>query len=449
MANSGKALLVNPWITDFAAHDLWARPLGLLVLGSMLRRAGWKTEYIDCLQRDPTDEGENAVPPTFGRFGTGKYRKEPMPAPEAVAGLERRYWRYGIPEELLEKKLARHRDASLVLVTCTMTYWYPGLRETIRTIRKVLPGSKVWLGGNYARLCREHAERHGGADRVFSGSMKEALEALGIELPDPFEDTRILDVAEAMEVVDEPRHAPLLLGIGCPQRCSYCASSVLWPGFRRVAPERAFRQLRVMNEKRGIRDFAFYDDALLFDANERIVPFLELVIRQGLDVRFHTPNGLFIRQLDGRLCSLMKEAGFETIRLGLETTGPSPVGVGGGKARMEDFDKACRNLFSAGFTRKQVGAYLLYGLPGQSPEQVAGAISTVAGFGVRPYLAEYSPIPGTVLFSRLPEKLQEALQREPLLQNNSCVPLWNESFDQQTMRQLKELARRHRALLDG
>ncbi|RME28226.1 MAG: hypothetical protein D6806_03270 [Deltaproteobacteria bacterium] len=65
-------MAVNLSITDFAAHDFWARPLGLLVLGSVLRRAGWKTEYIDCLERDATDEGKDAMPPTFGRFGAGK-----------------------------------------------------------------------------------------------------------------------------------------------------------------------------------------------------------------------------------------------------------------------------------------------------------------------------------------------------------------------------------------
>jgi hypothetical protein len=29
-------LLVNPWIHDFAAYDLWMKPLGLLYLGGIL-----------------------------------------------------------------------------------------------------------------------------------------------------------------------------------------------------------------------------------------------------------------------------------------------------------------------------------------------------------------------------------------------------------------------------
>ena len=33
-----KALLVNPWICDFAAYDLWLRPYGLLRVGAVLRK---------------------------------------------------------------------------------------------------------------------------------------------------------------------------------------------------------------------------------------------------------------------------------------------------------------------------------------------------------------------------------------------------------------------------
>jgi hypothetical protein len=35
-----RALLVNPWICDFATYDLWAKPLGLLQIAAYLRRAG-------------------------------------------------------------------------------------------------------------------------------------------------------------------------------------------------------------------------------------------------------------------------------------------------------------------------------------------------------------------------------------------------------------------------
>jgi hypothetical protein len=32
-----KLILINPWIYDFAAYDLWSKPLGLLYLAGYLR----------------------------------------------------------------------------------------------------------------------------------------------------------------------------------------------------------------------------------------------------------------------------------------------------------------------------------------------------------------------------------------------------------------------------
>ena len=38
-----------------------------------------------------------------------------------------------------------------------------------------------------------------------------------------------------------------------------------------------------------------------------------------MDIRFHCPNGLHARLIDDELAKLMKESGFRTLRLSLET----------------------------------------------------------------------------------------------------------------------------------
>ena len=50
-----KCLLVNPWIHDFAAYDLWLKPLGLLYTGAVLREHGYKIDMIDLLDRGVFD----------------------------------------------------------------------------------------------------------------------------------------------------------------------------------------------------------------------------------------------------------------------------------------------------------------------------------------------------------------------------------------------------------
>ncbi|MCH8287155.1 hypothetical protein IIB79_11630, partial [candidate division KSB1 bacterium] len=45
-------LLINPWIYDFAAYDLWQRSLSLLNMGAVLRNNGFTLSLLDCLDRN-------------------------------------------------------------------------------------------------------------------------------------------------------------------------------------------------------------------------------------------------------------------------------------------------------------------------------------------------------------------------------------------------------------
>ena len=48
MAQNPRLLLINPWIYDFTAFDLWTKPIGLLYIASYLRQVGY---HIDSHQR--------------------------------------------------------------------------------------------------------------------------------------------------------------------------------------------------------------------------------------------------------------------------------------------------------------------------------------------------------------------------------------------------------------
>ena len=38
-------LLINPWITDFAAYNFWIKPLGLLYIASLLK-GKWVSSHV-------------------------------------------------------------------------------------------------------------------------------------------------------------------------------------------------------------------------------------------------------------------------------------------------------------------------------------------------------------------------------------------------------------------
>ena len=168
----------------------------------------------------------------------------------------------------------------------------------------------------------------------------------------------------ALDLCHHLAHAPLMTSRGCPFHCAYCASRTLQPVYARRRPVAVVDEIRHWHTRHGVIDFAFYDDALLVDAERHIVPILEGVIRAGLKLRFHTPNALHIREITGPLARLMHRAGFHTIRLGLETTAFEQRQSLDGKVTEAEFSKTVDHLKAAGFTADQVGAYLLAGLPG-------------------------------------------------------------------------------------
>jgi len=442
-------MLINPWITDFAAHDLWSKPMGLLVLASLLREGGCGVALIDCLdRRDPfTNSHPEILPGRDKKFGTGKYPRMQLQKPAPYADFPRYFYRHGIHPGSFRRKLLEIETPDLIWITSIMTYWYPGVLEAVRIVREIFPGVPVWLGGIYAKLCAGHAKRHSGADRVITQDVSNLPKMISETTGFRVRNTSVWGDFKAwpfpaLDLLKEGLdYAPILTGTGCPFLCPFCASARLQPERARLGAERIYSEIARDHYDLGVSDFAFYDDALLLDAEYTLRPALERIVREGPAVRFHVPNALHIRALSRDWCGLLHAAGFKTIRLGLETTVDSKSRQWGGKVNTDMYLRAVEDLFQAGFPGDDIGVYLLCGLPGQTPEEVAEAVGIVRQSGVRPHIAEYSPIPGTPMWNRAAEISPFDISAEPLYHNNTFFACRRPDFTYEDMVSLKKMAR--------
>jgi radical SAM superfamily enzyme YgiQ (UPF0313 family) len=419
-------LLVNPWIHDFAAYDLWAKPLGLLSIGAVIRANGCRVSFIDCLRSlHPLMPGKA---PRAGMFGKGKYYREVIARPEQISDIPRKYSRYGISEEAFMEDLRGMPEPDAILVTSLMTYWYPGVFSAIKLLRKAYPGTPVILGGIYASLCRDHAARFSGAHHVISGegelSVLSTLTELWGKAPVYVPDMGDLDTLPypLFDLVDPLKYVCIQTSRGCPYRCTYCASQLLYGGLRRRDPVRVADEISFWVREHGVSDFAFYDDALLQDAARYAEPLMREVLKRALQVRFHCPNALHARGVTRETSLLMKQCGFSTIRLGLETSDAARQLSSGGKVTNDEFFRAMENLSRAGFAPGDVGVYILCGLPGQEAGEVMAAVRFVKESGARPMIAEYSPLPGTGEWEKALSSSRYDLAMDPIFQNNTILP---------------------------
>ena len=438
-------LLVNPWIHDFAAYDFWARPMGLLYMASTLRSHGFTVSYIDCLDR--FHPSAHSTDPS-ARYGRGPYLKKRISKPKGLEDVPRTFSRYGIKPHWLKKDLLSIHRPDLIMVTSLMTYWYPGVQETIGIIKEFFPDVPLLLGGIYPGLCYDHAVKHSGADRVISGPGEEQIlklvaEATGYSVTPEF-DTHDLDALPypAFDLQTKITYIPIRTSIGCPFSCTYCASHILNPKRRLRNPESVVAEIRYWHETHEVRDFVFYDDALLIDAERHAIPILDKILSTGLKVRFHTPNAVHIRGISVKTATMMFRSGFKTLRLGLETALFEKRNGLDEKVTADEFNLAATCLKNAGFTKNQIGAYLLAGLPEQSISSIENSINMVRKSDITPILAYYSPIPGTALWKKAVDSSRYDLESDPVFSNNAVFPCQDQSFSWETISHLKSLANR-------
>jgi len=206
------------------------------------------------------------------------------------------------------------------------------------------------------------------------------------------------------------------------------------------SPESVINEIIHWHEKYKVEDFAIYDDAFLTDSKNHAVPILEGIIGAGINVRFHTPNAIHIREISGRIADLMFRAGFQTIRLGLETTLFDNRSSLDSKVSEAEFKQAVLFLKEAGFSGRQIGAYLLVGLPGQETDSILESINTVKETGITPVSAYYSPIPHTGLWGNAVLCSRYDIESDPLFTNNAILPCRKEGFSWEIISFLKKLA---------
>ncbi|OGC42527.1 hypothetical protein A2Y85_03165 [candidate division WOR-3 bacterium RBG_13_43_14] len=403
-----RALLVNPWVYDFKAFDFWNKPAGLLIIANLLKKLNIKIDFIDCMDRNSPYYLTKTKTDQWGR---GKYEHEVIEKPDIFKNIPRYYKRYGLPRDIFCKVIDSLEIPDLIFITSSMTYWYPGVFEAIRILKDRFPTSKIILGGIYATLCEEHARKYSGADILFAGSVADRqsdfYEILGIqknELPATEEPMPDYSVYNKLD------YASILTSKGCPFSCTYCATKILCPRFQTLSTNSILTQLeKLVNVAKNI---AFFDDALLY--NENFDQLLTEMIERYFSFNLHASNGLHCRYINESIAEKMLRAGFKTMYLSLETIDPNVQKATGGKVFTNEFMKAVKILYDAGFRSEQLHVYILLGMPGQAHEEIIESIKLCHQLKVHPHLCEFSPIPHTKEF----EKTGFTEDTDPLYHNN-------------------------------
>jgi radical SAM superfamily enzyme YgiQ (UPF0313 family) len=426
MNSKPSILLINPPIYDFAAFDFWLKPLGMLTIaGAIANKADF--EIFDFLYRSHQFYSDK---PQFksDHWGRGRFFSAITPRPAAFKEIPRYFRRFGLPAEIFTDFLKTHKPCDFVFVQTIMTYWYLGCQEVINALKTYWPKAKIILGGPYSMICPEHAKNLG-ADFVLAENKPDKLwEFLNIKPDGSF--------LPPWDIYREIETAAMKITCGCPFKCTYCTVPLFCDGFSTRPTGQVIGELKFLVGL-GVKNIAFYDDALLYKSDEVLKPFLRYVIENKIGVSFHTPNALNARFIDEELAGLMIKAGFKSFYLGFESRARQFQKQTGSKVFDDEFAGAVKTLIAAGANTSSITAYLMLGHPRFEIQNVEESMNFVNSLGIKIMLADFSPIPGTP-DGKLCEKYID--MNEPLMHSKTAFPII--LFGNGRVNRIKDMCRR-------
>jgi len=102
---------------------------------------------------------------------------------------------------------------------------------------------------------------------------------------------------------------------GCPFKCIFCSTT---KGFRKRSAKNILKELKFLINEYGIREVHFHDDSFAADA-KRVAELCQMIIDEGLDIRWQVSQGINSCALDESLLELMHKSGMYRVGFPIES----------------------------------------------------------------------------------------------------------------------------------
>jgi radical SAM superfamily enzyme YgiQ (UPF0313 family) len=457
-----KILLIQPPIQDFYQTSIRTQPIGLAYLAASLKMHGHEVEILDCQ--------------------TGKKRSIPIPSElsylkdfypfndQSPFKLYSGYYHFGMGWDEIRRRIEDSK-ADAFGISSSFTPYHGEALEIARIIKELDSRKIVMMGGAHVSCDPEGVLKSPLVDYVILGEGEirlpllleqiekgrvrkiEEIDGIGYRvngeirisplksfikdldsLPYPARD--LLDLGRYR--MRKQRTTMIITSRGCPHGCAYCSTHlVMGVSFRTRSPEAILEEMEECRKRYGIQIFDIEDDNFTFD-KERAKRLMSLIIEtfgeQNLELT--AMNGVSFASLDGELLKWMKQAGFHTVNLSFVSTDPSTKKRMGRPVVETDFGDILEEIEKVSL---HVIAYAIFGMPGQTIEEMVDTLIYLMGKRVLIGPSIYYPTPGTDLFKKC--KDMDILPSHSSQWRSSALPIEIKEFNRLDIVTLFRLAR--------
>jgi radical SAM superfamily enzyme YgiQ (UPF0313 family) len=457
-----KILLIQPPVQDFYQTSIRTQPIGLAYLAASLVTHGHEVEILDC----QTEKKKSIPIPSELSYLRDFYPFNDHSPFKLYTG----YYHFGMGWKEIEQKI-KDSNADVFGISSSFTPYHGEALEIARIIKEWDRRKIVVMGGAHVSCDPEGVLQSPSVDYALMGEgekrfplLLEQIEKQGrgsikdidgigyrkdgeIQINPLQSFIQDLDSLPppARELLDPDRYrmrkkrsAMIITSRGCPHGCVYCSTHlVMGTSFRTRTPEAILKEMVECRKGYGIQTFDIEDDNFTFD-QERAKKLMSLIIKNfGEDrLELSAMNGVSFASLDEELLKLMKRAGFRTINLSFVSTSPLTKEKMGRPKPTTEFDKILKKAEQIGL---QVIAYAIFGMPGQTIEEMLDTLIYLMGMKVLIGPSVYYPTPGTPLFERC--KKEGILPSHLSQWRSSAFPLETKEFNRLDLLTLFRLAR--------
>ncbi len=384
--------VINPISSDQAVNFI---PVGLLVLLSTLKQAGFRSEIYTPHILIAKDKDLALVAEDILSKGS--------------RSLGFSTWCNSFPVSLLLAKEVKRKNPDIPIVfggpqasiLAEMTVeQFPFVDFVLRgEADRTLPELITWLSDGKNGAAKDIpglVYRDPSTKEVISDSPGEMVQDLD-ELPVP-----------VYERIYEKENLRIDAGRGCPYRCTYCTTNQFFSRRYRVkSPDRIIREMKYCNEKLSVTGFGISHDMFTLK-KEFIAEFagqLSLLNKSRKDPFTWTCSAR-TNCVSEEMLDQMKESGCIAIFFGIET----------GSERIQKEIKKNLNLdhaismvmYASGLGIFTFASYMA-GFPGETRSDLSDTLESIlhmAVAGARPQLALLSVLPGTPIYEQHVEELE-------------------------------------------
>jgi len=217
--------------------------------------------------------------------------------------------------------------------------------------------------------------------RVFNNGRAENIQNLSEELSDVAWDMLPMDKYRAFswmclrDFSERSRFASIFTSLGCPYKCSFCAIHATY-GENRIrywSPAWVLQQIDTLVTDYGVKHINIHDELFIFNP-KHYLPIAQGIIERGYQLNVNAFARVdILDRMSVENLSLLKKAGFNWFKLGIET-GNSEIRkkVGKDSYGIDTVKRAVKKAYDAGI---DFCANFMFGLPGDDYQTMQSTLN--------------------------------------------------------------------------